>query len=116
MPIIQTNSVPAVLSMCSLIQVKEAAKKDFVKGAGKLVRETLMRLPVEACVPNARSLQRAANRAPAVLRPKHPPTLDFEVIAFCHPIMTYQIHFILSINLIHYLKGIYLIAVLLQQD
>lgn len=66
--------------MLFLLQVKEAAKTEFFKGAGQLVSETLRKIPGTAHVPNIRSLQRSANRARAALRPKHPTTLDFEVI------------------------------------
>lgn len=68
-----------------LFQVKNAAKTEFYKGAGRLVTEALLTLPPELRVPNSSSLERAANRARETLRPKHPTTLDFEVCIFILP-------------------------------
>lgn len=59
--------------------MKNVAKTEFYKGAGRLVTDTLKTLPPELRVPNKASLERAANRARETLRPKHPTTLDFEV-------------------------------------
>lgn len=52
---------------------------EFYRGAGRLVRETLLTLPPEGQVPNSSTLQRCVNRAREQIRPKHPTSLDFEV-------------------------------------
>lgn len=70
-------------------QVKQAAKADFFKGAGRLVEDTLEQMDPESAQAghvHVKSLQRAANRARERTRPKHPKDLDFEVIVitFCH--------------------------------
>ncbi|XP_063053962.1 uncharacterized protein LOC134448133 [Engraulis encrasicolus] len=61
--------------------VKEAAMTDFVKGAGKLAEEALDLLNKDEPLPDVcrDSLARAANRARATLRPKHPADLAFQL-------------------------------------
>lgn len=68
-------------------QVKQSACSEFHKGAGQLVADAMRTLSQDVLAPDSylpdkSSLERAANRAREALRPKHPTTIDFEVISF----------------------------------